>query len=801
MGVWGLHCAETYRQGGPILAETPRVLLYIAADDPHDSNAAAWLTQLEEAGINVARATGHEAGRFALQSGDVAVLVLDDALGMTPCAYLLREGRARNAMDAAFVVSNGGSSLDEEALANAGVSRVCSLDELASLDLTRYFPRPETDDVRTEPARSAADARAFMARISHEIRTPLHGIHGAMDLLNDTGMTPLQQNYVEIVRNAADALMSVVNDLIDYSNPPKLQCDDESFPFEPRTCAERVASIMGPKALAKGLDFVHLTHHDVPWRVVGNPNQLRQVLNGLAGHLIRHNGSGTVVLEIATLNPAQGALNLSFRIGIEAAEFGPDALHGQEANAYAPDESDVSLERCAELAAQFGGKLQTRTSSTGTMQFEFSAAFEALPDKIPLHAIDPEALEGREVLIVDDTATNRMVYREQLANWGCEFAEASNGSEALELICTRAARGGSYDIALVDFAMPDMDGAALATAIRAMPQGAKLRLVLCTSMPKGGDAARMTDAGFDAYLTKPIRFDCLRKVMGLLLGDHDVEPDRTPLITQHVIAEMDRAARSTLYIGDATGGGHDAIAALQTHGFPCDTARLDEDAVRALSSHPYAALLVDCRSSLDEGVAVAERIRATESSKAIPLFMILRHADVDRQAACLAAGGDVVLVEPIQRDELVSMLNTYLGLEEPESVGESFDGWDMGDPIAEDIDSPEAPVDMNRLDEVTAGDAELRHELIEMFLSDTEQRFAVIDSAIVDENGDVLNRTAHSIKGSSANMGASTLQSLAFELESLGAENRFDEAAPLFSKLKSEFEAVKAFFGSVQALD
>lgn len=778
------------------MPEQARVLLYISADDPRDPEVTAWLKRLEEAGLEIAHAAGHEAGRYALQTGVVSLLVLDQALGRTSCLFLLREGWARNSLDGSFILRDVGAGGDDDVFIEVGASAIYSRSELSSLDLRVFVPNLGV--VSEEETSSVADSRAFMARISHDIRTPLHGIHGAMDLLEGTGMTPLQQDYLHIVRSAADALMSVVNDLVDYGNPRAKQAEDGAIPFEPRTCAERVASVAGPMALAKGLDFAHTVHFEVPWRVKGDPHALRQILNGLCGHLIRHAGHGAVIMEINAIAVEENAATLWFRVGFERSEIGLDPAEHEAPNLVTPpDDNDISLDRCSELIDELGGQLQAQETSSGTMQFEFSLAFEALPDKLPLVEIGMEALEGRQVLVVDDSATNRMVYREQLANWGCAVVETTNGDEALAAIGEQKSRGVRTDIALIDFAMPEMDGAELARAIRAMPDGKDIRLVLCTSTPRSGDAARMIEAGFDAYLTKPVRVDCLRKVMGLLLGSRPSERERTPLITQHVIAEMDRAARSTLYVGRSSNAGRDALAALQYAEFPCDTARFGDDTLSALSAHHYGSVLVDCRGALEEGLAEASRIRVADSGGRIPLLMILRQADTNLQASCLAAGGDAVLVEPIQRDELVSVLSGYLGLEEPDSFDEMFDDWDTGENVVEEPKSTRSPIDMDRLEEITAGDEELRQELIEMFLADTEERFAAIESAIADEDSQVLNRTAHSIKGSSANMGASTLQALAFALESLGSENRFDEAPGLVADLKNEFEVVKVFFGSL----
>jgi CheY-like chemotaxis protein/signal transduction histidine kinase/HPt (histidine-containing phosphotransfer) domain-containing protein len=777
------------------LSEEPRVLLYIAADQPRSAEVTNWLARLEDAGVEVAHAIGHEPGRFALQTGVVSVLVIDQALGRASCLFLLREGQARDTLDAVFILRDNTARFDERVLTDAGASGVIDRAELASLELSTLLPdKPASKD---DASSNDEDSHAFMSRLSHEIRTPLHGIHGAMDLLEETGMTPLQREYVHVVRNAADALMSVVHDLVDYAKPREDRGESEAFPFEPRTCAERVAAVMGPKALAKGLDFAHMTHHDVPWRVKGDPNRLRQILNGLTGHVIRNTGRGAVVVDITAVEPSEGVAALCFNIGVVASEFGSTNKDRDESAPQIGDESDLSLERCTELVGQMGGHLRTQMTASGTVAFSFSIEFDALPDKLPLVEIGMDALEGREVLVVDDTAANRMVYREQLANWGCGILEASNGKEALDVISARASSGEGIDIALIDFAMQEMDGGALARAIRALPNGSDIRLVLCTSMPQGGDALRMSDAGFEAYLTKPVRFECLRKVMCLLLGSRPSERARTPLITQHIIAEMDRSARSTIYIGDSDFSGRDAILALQNHGFPCDTARFGEDSLRALASHRYAVVLVDCRPSFDKGLAAAASIRASDGGQRIPLFMIVRRAHSERQSACLAAGGDVVLVEPIQRDELVSVLSAYLGLEESSSPDDPIEDWDVEEAMAVLQDHNEVPVDLDRLEEVTAGDAELRQELIDIFMADTEERFLVLESAIAGKNGEELNRTAHSIKGSSANMGAAALQALAYELEAMGSENRFEEAPELFSSLKNEFEVVKVFFGSL----
>lgn len=636
-------------------------------------------------------------------------------------------------------------------------------------------------------------SRAFMARISHEIRTPLHGIHGAIDLLEDTAMTPVQREYLEVVRNAADTLMSVVNELVDYANPRTDQSRASVFPFEPRTCVEQVTTVMGPMAASKGLAFANVTHYSVPWRVEGDPNALRQILNGMLAHVIRHTTHGTVVIEVDAPEADQAGAVLRFRASIEDSEFESGSDGSADASADDARDADVPLKRCRELAVQLGGRLHVESTPSGAIQFELTARFNALPDQLPIVEIGPEALAGREVLVVDDTATNRMVYREQLANWGCETVEVASGRDALEVIESRTRAGRSIDIALIDHAMPEMDGAELALAIRAMPAAGDLPLVLCTSTPQGGDAARMAGAGFAAYLTKPIRFDCLRKVMCLLLGSRPADRVRMPLITQHIVAEMDRAAQSLLYIAETGARANDVPAALQHDDLSCDSAAFGED----FDPNRYGAVLIDGRHSLDGALSEAARLRALFGIESVPVVLVLGQQDAARAAECEAATNGSVLIEPVQRADLIAVLRPHLGLEEPESLDDIFEEWNLDDPIqGSDVDNA-SPIDLNRLDQITAGDESLRRELIEMFLADTEDRFAALESAIIEENGQQLNRTAHSIKGSCANMGATALQTLALELEALGSENRFDEAPELFKNLRSEFEVVKVFFGSL----
>jgi two-component system, sensor histidine kinase and response regulator len=768
------------------------VLLYIGVDDPRDADVLTWLNELERSGVDVARATGHEAGRLALQAGVTSVLVLSGSLGRASCLYLLREAHARNHMPAAIIVREPGTLGDERSFIEAGASALYDAAELAAIDLNDL----ETDALPKAIATSSDnDPSQFLARVSHEIRTPLHGIHGAMDLLEETSLTPMQQEYIHIVRNAADALMSVVQDLVDYAQPRRDPGRTSAFPFEPRTCMEQVATVMAPRAMARGMDFVHVTRHDVPWRVQGDPNALRQVLGGLASLVIRHTANGTVAMFASAVKSG-----LRFEIGVEDCRAPAAPNHHNSGDDGA---DDVSLERCAKIVAALGGELRSHVTASGAARYDFAVPFGALPDTLPLMEVGMAALEGKEVLVVDDTVTNRVVFREQLANWGCEVIEAVNGADAVDVLESRHARGDSVAIGLIDFAMPELDGEQLARAIRQMPEYADMPLVLCTSTPRGGDAARMTEAGFDAYLTKPVRSDVLRKTMCLLLGSRKSDRERTPLITQHIVDEMERAAQSTLYIGSA-GGGLDVVLALQSQGFPCDTAEHGADAERALSANRYGAVLVECRGAKKAGLAEAERIRKTEGTQRIPLLMILRRANADDQAACLAAGGDAVLVEPIHREELKSVLGAYLGLEDLESLDDAPETWNLVDPIAEfgepisaNANYDNAPVDMARLDEVTAGDRELRGELIDMFLADTEERFAVLETAIARQNAEELNRTAHSLKGSCANLGVETLQALALALEGMGKENRLDEAPETFEQLKTEYEVVKVFFGSL----
>ena len=535
------------RETGDTLSHKPRVLLYIAAEQVDDPHVTEWLNRQAAHGFEIERAIGHEAGRAALESGTINVLALDSALGRTPCLFLLREGRASNPIKSAYVLR------DDSTFTRAGFSGVVAKDGLATLELDGTADAPVTQ-TQGESASTEAE-QEFLSRIAQDIRTPLHGIHGALDLLDDTGMSPMQKDYAKIARDAAFALMAVVNDLTDHASPGRSRDRATAFPFEPRACLERIAAVMGPKASSKGLGFILRTHFDAPWRVEGDPNALREILNGLSAHLIRHTSQGNIVIGVRAPDPSATSESLRFFVGVEDADCEIDVGENNSNEPHAININDDAIESYANLAERLGGNLQRDVSESESIRYEITVPFTALPDELPPTNIAPETLDGREVLVVDDSVTNRAVHREQLANWGCNVIEASSGPEALSTIETRWSMGETFDIAVIDFVMEGMDGAELAQAIRALPNGAEMGLILCTSNPRGGDAARMTDVGFDAYLTKPVRFDCLSKVMCLLLDNRGPEQKHLPLVTQHIIAEMDRATRSILYIG--AGPGHD----------------------------------------------------------------------------------------------------------------------------------------------------------------------------------------------------------------------------------------------------
>lgn len=520
--------------------------------------------------------------------------------------------------------------------------------------------------VRAEAGTRAKSA--FLSAVSHEIRTPLNGVLGATSLLLDTALSPEQREYVETARTCGEALISLVGDVLDLTKLESGALELASLDFDVRTVVEQTAEIVSYRAREKGLEVVVLTRPDVPERLRGDPHRIRQVLLNFAGNAVKFTERGEVVVEVA-LDPSarDGRVGLRFSVsdtgpGIPAHRL--DELF-RPFHQLSPDPSHraggvgLGLAISRDLAERMGGRVGVSSVPGQGSTFWLSLVLE--PARTPSAPADPPPrLDGRHVLLLDPSATSRFVLREQVKAWGAEPEEADDADDAVARIARAAALGRPVAVAVVDARAVGADVAGFAARVHGTEAGARVALVLLTSMPTPGDAEALRAAGYAGYLPKPVRQRHLRGVLALALERPapaaGAQP--APIATQHVADERAQRSRPRVLVVD-----DDALNRkvgsrfLERAGCACDVASDADEAVRAVRSKPYDLVLMDLHLGAVDGAEATRRIHAGDPpGRRTPIVgwtASVLDADLAR---CRAAGMEAVLGKPLDRDSLERLL-------------------------------------------------------------------------------------------------------------------------------------------------